>query len=104
MTGRPTAKDAAKIRTECEKLEIDFLKNAAQTLPGVPLVLTLPAWFLKTGPLWMEKILEKLQDIGYEAVLPPGVEPEIPGRPTLAYRRPDQFVGREILLLKPTKK
>lgn len=104
LTDRPTAKDAAKIRTECEAIEIGFLENVAETLPGVPVVATFPVWFLRTGPLYLEKTWKKLAEIGFKPVLPPGIKTDNPERTSLLYRRPDQVVGREVVFLKSTKK
>ncbi len=104
LTDRPTAKDAAKMRTECEAIEIGFLKNAAATLPGVPVVATFPVWFLKTGSLFLEKTWKEIHDLGYRAVLPAGVASDHPTHPSLLYRRPDQLVGREIVILKHSPK
>lgn len=101
---RPTAKDAAKYRTECDALEIAFLENIAQTLPGVPVVVTFPVWYVKAGPIFLEQVWKQLPKIGFEAVLPPGAASENPGRTSLLYRRIDQFVGREVVMLKPIKK
>lgn len=104
LTDRPTAKDAAKLKTECEAIETGFLENMAATLPGVPVVAMFPVWFLKTGPLYLEKTWKKLAEIGFEPVLPNGVQSENPERTSLLYRRPDQVVGREIVFLKPIVK
>lgn len=104
LTERPTAKDAAKIRTECEATEIEFLQNVAANLPGVPVVAMFPVWFLKTGPLYLEKTWKKLEDIGFKAVLPLGIPTDNPERTSLMYRRPDQVVGREIVMLMPIKR
>jgi tRNA G10 N-methylase Trm11 len=101
---RPTAKDAAKIRTECEATEIEFLENVAKHLPGVPVVAMFPVWFLKTGPLYLEKTWKKLEDIGFKAVLPKHIKTDNPERTSLLYRRPDQVVGREIVMLMPIKR
>ena len=103
LTDKPTAKDAAKMKTACEDIEIGFLQNAAATLPGIPIVATFPVWHLKSGPLFLEKTWKKLADIGYEAVLPPGIKSESPERVSIVYRRADQVVGREIVILKPIK-
>ena len=103
LSDRPNAKDAAKLRTENEALQIAFLKNVAATLPGVPVVVTWPVWYLKTGPLFLEKAWKALADIGFNPMLPPHVDPEIPGHFSLLYRRPEQIVGREIVILKPRK-
>ncbi len=98
---RPTAKDAAKHRAEVDALETAFLENVAETLPGVPVVMTLPVWYVKAGPVFLEQIWKNIKKIGFEPVLPPGSVSEIPGHTSLLYRRPDQFVGREVVVLKP---
>lgn len=99
LRARPAKQDAQKLRTENEKLQIAFLRNTAASLPGVPIVCTWPVWFLKTGPLFLEKVWKEMEKLGLEAVLPPETTPTSPSRPTLLYRRPDQYVGREIVLL-----
>lgn len=101
LTERANAKDAAKFRTECDALEIAFLENVAKTLPGVPVVATFPLWYVKAGPIFLEKVWKKLPDIGFTAVLPQGAVADSPGRTSLIYRRTEQFVGREIVILKP---
>lgn len=100
---RPTAKDAAKHRAECDALEIAFLENVAKTLPGVPVVVTFPVWYVKAGPIFLEQVWKQLPKIGFEAVLPPGSVSEHPERTSLIYRRADQFVGREVVMLKPIR-
>ncbi len=98
-------KDAAKWKTEAEKLQAAFLSNAAATLPGVPLVLTWPVWVGSDGELTMlEKSWEAASKLGYMATLPPFAEASAPGRFGMLYRRPDQFVGREVVLLLPRRK
>lgn len=104
LDDRPTAKDAAKHRAECDALESAFLQNAATTLPNVPIVMTFPVWYVKAGPIFLEQVWKKMADIGFEAVLPPGIDPDVPGRTSLIYRRPDQFVGREVVILKPVQR
>jgi len=104
LAQRPTLAETKKARTQIEDLEADFLRNAAANLPGVPIVLILPFWRLKTGPLFLEKIWQAMDRAGYTPVLPPYVEPDREGGFSLLYRRPDQFVGREIVLLKPRKR
>lgn len=102
LTARPTAKDAAKMKTECDALEIAFLKNVAETLPGVPVVATFPIWYVKSGPVFLEKTWNMIHDLGFTPVLPTGIEPD-GEHLSLIYRRPDQFVGREVVILKPKK-
>lgn len=101
LSDRPNAKDAARYRGEVDDLETAFLTNVAQTLPGVPVVATFPVWYIKSGPVFVEKTWKKLADIGFQAVLPQNAPGDSPGRTSLLYRRSDQFVGREIMILKP---
>ena len=103
LEGRPPIKDVLKLKTENEHLQMGFLKTAASSLPGVPIACMWPVWYHSKGAVHLEKTWEKLKEIGYEAVLPPGTQGEAPNRPTLVYRRPGQFVGREIVLLRPLK-
>ena len=97
----PTKTEAQKHLKESEKLQEAFLKNAAGTLPGVPIVLTLPFWRTAKEHIHHEKFWQNLENIGYEAVFPEGVEPDNEERPSLLYQRKDQFVGREIVMLLP---
>ena len=101
LSNRPTVRDAVKIRTECDATELAFLKNAAATMPGVPIVATWPVWYVSTGPVFLEKVWKQLGDLGYKAVLPPAIRTDNPGRTSLLYRRAEQIVGREIVLLRP---
>ncbi len=103
LSDRPTGKDAAKNRSECDALEIAFLKNAAATLPGVPVVAMFPVWYVKAGPVRLERVWKELDAIGYRAILPNGAQSDALDRPSITYRRADQFVGREIVILKPKK-
>lgn len=100
LTTRPTIKDAQKMRTAVEEIEIEFLKNVRATLPGVPVALTLPVWMVSSGPLVLERLWKELPDIGFEPVLPPGVQGDFPGRASLLYRRGDAVVGREVVFLR----
>lgn len=104
LTDRPSQKDTGKLKTDSERLEIAFLQNCAATLPGVPLVLTWPFWKIKNDTIFLDRAMEAAHAAGYSATLPPGIEPSRPDRLSLLYRRPDQFVGREIVLLVPRKK
>ena len=96
-------RDATKMRNDNEKLQAAFLKNAAATLPGVPLVCTWPFWRVKGEEIHLVKIWKVLDEAGYEAVLPDGVDGKSAERPTLLYQRTGQFVGREVVMLKPKK-
>lgn len=104
LSKRPTVKDVTKMRNEADKIEVAFLRNVATSLPGVPVVATFPVWYVGTGPVFLEKVWTELAEIGFEAVLPVGVESETPEHPSLIYRRPDQFVGRQVVILRPVAK
>lgn len=101
---RASLKDVSSLRTENEKLQEEFLKNVAATLPGVPVVATWPVWYTSKGQIRLEKVWDHLHTIGFRVAIPAAVDLEITGRPTLVYRRPGQFVGREIVLLQAMKK
>lgn len=100
---KPTLRDATKMRNDNEKLQIDFLTNAKATLPGLPIVCIWPVWRTSKGPVYLEKIWAQLPKIGYTPVLPPRTKPHTSGHFSMIYQRPEQFVGREIVLLKPKK-
>lgn len=100
LSARPIAADAKKYCAEAEELESEFLANASAAMPGVPLAITWPVWYLKTGDIRLEKTWKNLAKLGYRAVPLPGLPTDMP-RPTIVYRRGDQFVGREIVLLTP---
>jgi hypothetical protein len=100
---RPSIKEAMKERTASEALEAEFLENVAAQLPGVPVVMTWPVWFHSKGNVMLERIWDRLHALGFYATLPPGVDPELPGRLSLLYRRSGQYVGREIVMLRRKK-
>lgn len=104
LASRVSIREAQKFRTEAEAVEIAFLRNVAESLPRVPIVCTWPVWFTSKGAIHLERTWDALHDCGFRATLPPGIESDVKGRLSLLYRRPDQFVGREILLLQPTRK
>ncbi|MFA6259354.1 MAG: RsmD family RNA methyltransferase [Candidatus Peribacteraceae bacterium] len=99
---RPTLKDVQKLRTENDALQVAFLQNAAATLPGVPLVCTYPVWYSSKQPEFLRRVWDEAAKIGYSPALP--VEPpETTERISLLYRRPGQFVGREIVVWMPAQ-
>ena len=100
---RPTAAQIQRALHEAEKLEAGFLKNVAASLPGVPVVCTWPVWFSGESSKTLEKIWDVLHTCGFQATLPPGIKPFLPKRLSLLYRRPEQFVGREIVMLRSRK-
>ncbi|MCK5018568.1 MAG: RsmD family RNA methyltransferase [Candidatus Peribacteraceae bacterium] len=101
FTSRPSQKDATAERKKNEEIQEAFLRNAAETMPGVPIVCTWPVWQVKNKPLYLEKIWKVIEELPYKPILP--VENEFNERKTMLYRRPDQFIGREVVLLSPTE-
>lgn len=99
---RATVKDAEKLRTQADDLTAAFLLNCKATLPGVPVVMTLPVWYAQKKQIPLERVWASAEKAGFRPVLPPETIGSIPGRTSLLYRRPDQFVGREIVLLLPS--
>lgn len=100
---RPSAREAQKLRAENEKLQQAFLRSAAASFPETPIVCSWPVWYASKTPIRLERIWQAADDCGYQAVLPPTIE-IIGGRVSLLYRRPGQFVGREIVLLRPKRR
>ncbi|MEK7563235.1 MAG: hypothetical protein AAB544_02470 [Patescibacteria group bacterium] len=105
LTRPPSEAPADRLRKQMEKLEIDFLKNAAATLPGIPIVCCWPFWRLHGGDLIrLTGLWEKLPSLGYRAVMPAIPKSKESTDFSLLYRRGEQFVGREIVMLLPMKK
>jgi len=101
---RSSQRDAQKLKSDSEKLEAEFLRNVSKTLPGVPVVLSLPFWRIKGARIQLEKIWDVITECGYTPTLPACIEPSAPGRLSLLYERRDQFVGREIVMLLSKKR
>ncbi|MBI1812387.1 hypothetical protein HY285_00700 [Candidatus Peregrinibacteria bacterium] len=104
LTGRPSQKSTATMRAENERLQEEFLRAVAQTLPGVPLVVTWPVWYNRKEQVRLEHVWSVVDELGYRSTLPPGIESDRENRLSLLYRRPDQFVGREIVLLQARRR
>ncbi len=104
LKDRATVKDAESYCKDAEELTAAFLKNCAATLPGVPVVMTLPVWYAQKKMIHLTKVWQVAEDLGFRPSLPPHADPSLPERFSIMYRRNDQFVGREIILLKPRKK
>lgn len=104
LKSRATVKDAEGYCRAAEDLTARFLQNCAATLPGVPVVMTLPVWYAQKKMIHLEKIWKVASVAGFRPTLPPHTDPLEAGRFSLLYRRPDQFVGREIVLFKPRAK
>ncbi len=103
LTKRPTLKEVQSLKSDNEKLQAGFLHAMATSFPGAPVICTWPVWYPSKAPVSLEKIWKVAADLGYQAVLPPTIE-IVGDRMSLLYRRPDQLVGREIVLLRAKRK
>lgn len=103
LKSRPTVKDAETYCKQAEELTASFLKNVSTTLPGTPVVMTLPVWYAQKKMVHLEKLWDRLPALKFRPMLPPHASPAVAGHFSLMYRRSDQFVGREVVLLAPVK-
>ncbi len=104
LTSRATIRDAESMRREVDEVTEAFLKNVSETLPGVHVVMTWPVWQTSKGPVALENVRKKIHDCGFQLITPASVREEKMPRGTLIYKRPDQFVGREIVILRAKTK
>lgn len=100
---RPLPKEIAALKKQVEAIEAGFLKNASTALKGIPIVCMWPVWYGPKGPVFCDKLPDISVKHGYKLVLPQGITSMTNPRTSLLYRRSDQFVGREIVLLKPKR-
>ncbi len=101
LLSRPNVKDIDKFVRNADDLTAAFLKNCKASLPQTPVVMTLPVWYAQKKMTPLKKIAATITECGYRSVLPPHVNGWLPDRLSILYRRADQFVGREIVLLIP---
>jgi hypothetical protein len=82
----------------CQELLQKFLSNIhSQIKSGTRLCLAIPAWQYRPGKLIRLRLLDSLESIGYNRVSFKNSDPL-----DLIYYRPNQVVGRELLVI--TKK
>lgn len=103
LSDRPTIKEIEKLMRNAEGLTESFLKNCKTCLPNTPIVMTLPVWYAMKKMMPLSKVASAIDACGYRTVMPPHVDGWLPDRLSLLYRRNDQFVGREIVMLMPKK-
>lgn len=95
LTTQPSPEELATLRADAQNLTLSFLKNLrSQLAPETPIVLTLPAWRIDQRFQRLD-ILDQILALGYthRQFLP--VQ-----QADLLYSRPDQLVGRELLVLR----
>jgi tRNA G10 N-methylase Trm11 len=91
----PSPSKLTEVRGNCNHIIGNFLTNLSkQIAPGTPVVLAIPAWKDKEGNFTHLPLASKTHDYGFERMSLQTVEAD-----RLLYSRPDQVVGRELLLL-----
>jgi tRNA G10 N-methylase Trm11 len=97
LTRDPDPKQFASLRTELTDLYAESLRNFAKQLdPGAEITITLPMWHTQHG--WRGlNIIDHLSDMGYSLRQFTHVDSR-----ALVYRRPNQFVGRQLLVIRKT--
>jgi tRNA G10 N-methylase Trm11 len=91
----PSSAKLTEVRGNCNHIIGSFLKNIAKQLtPGTPMVLAVPAWRDTQGSFTHLQLVNKVEEYGFERVQLTTFDSD-----KLLYSRPDQVVGRELLLL-----
>ena len=99
--GAPMSLPPAEIKlkeqkTECKRIVLGFLKNIlGQIEPGTPLALAVPAWKRQDGHYERMKILDEIEDMGYNVCKLNHLSQE-----DMLYYRDSQIVAREIIVLR----
>ena len=91
----PAPQKLAEVAGNCNHIITGFLSNIRlQLAPNTPLCIAVPAWYDASGWATHLPLIKNLQKLGYYQL----------NRTPLIYRRPDQIVARELLVLKPIDK
>lgn len=87
----PAPQKLAAVVGNCNHIITGFLSNIRpQLAPNTPLCIAVPAWYDTSGQAAHLPLIKNLQKLGYHQL----------NRTPLIYRRPDQIVARELLVLK----
>ena len=91
----PTPQKLAAVVGNCNHIITSFLTNIRpQLAPNTPLCIAVPAWYDASGQATHLPLIKHLQQLGYHHL----------NRCTpLIYRRPDQIVARELLILRTSR-
>jgi len=94
----PSEDDLKKVKQELSVIYLEFLRNTKNS-PNLPenIVLTLPCWKQKDGLEYLN-IIDQIQKLGYTIKQFQSVDYN-----KIVYKRPNQIVGRQILVLIPIK-
>ena len=91
----PAPQKLAEVVGNCNHIITGFLTNIRpQLAPNTPLCIAVPAWYDASRRATHLPLIKNLQHLGYRQL----------NRTPLIYRRPDQIVARELLVLKPIDK
>lgn len=91
----PAPQKLAAVVGNCNHIITSFLTNIRpQLAPNTPLCIAVPAWYDASGRATHLPLIKRLQQLGYYQL----------NHTPLIYRRPDQIVARELLVLKPIDK
>ncbi len=91
----PAPQKLAEVAGNCNHIITGFLTNIRpQLAPNAPLCIAVPAWYDASGRTAHLPLIKNLQQLGYYQL----------NRTPLIYRRPDQIVARELLVLKTIDK
>ena len=91
----PASQKLAEVAGNCNRIITGFLTNIRpQLAPNAPLCIAVPAWYDASGNATHLPLIKNLQQLGYYQL----------NRTPLIYRRPDQIVARELLVLKTIDK
>jgi hypothetical protein len=95
LSGWPNPEKLQEIIGTCNVIIHKFMRNlAAQTPAGTRLCLAVPAWQAPNGHLYHLPILDQLEVLGYNRVSFSWASEQ-----EMVYRRPDQLVARELLVI-----
>ena len=87
----PAPQKLAAVVGNCNHIITGFLTNIRpQLAPNTPLCIAVPAWYDASGRAAHLPLIKHLQELGYHQL----------NHTPLIYRRPDQIVARELLVLK----
>ena len=90
----PAPQKLMEIVGNCNHIITGFLANIRpQLAPNTPLCIAVPAWHDASGWATHLPLIKNLQKLGYYQL----------NRTPLIYRRPDQIVARELLILQTTR-
>ena len=90
----PAPQKLAAVVGNCNHIITGFLANLRpQLAPNTPLCIAVPAWYDASGQTTHLPLIKNLQKLGYYQL----------NHTPLIYRRPDQVVARELLILRTTR-